>query len=76
VHELEENEEDLVVEIENLAKERHSLELKYHGKCQENETLQLTITEETQRHENTYAENCILLRKLDSKQKKNIKLTE
>jgi len=74
VQQLEENEEDLVLEIENIAKERHALELQYHGKCQENVTLSMSITELTRKQENTDSEINLILKKLESEQKKSKEL--
>ena len=71
MEELEENEEDLVSEIENIAKERHNLELQYHAKCQENEDMKITLAEECRLQENLDSEKNVLVKKLESQQQKN-----
>lgn len=71
VQELEENEKDLVIELEHIAKERHSVELQYHGKCQENETLKATFIEQSRKNESQQSEMDILRKKLESEQKRN-----
>lgn len=69
VQELEENEEDLILEIENIANERHNLELQHHVKCRENEALKITIAEETRLRDNVESEKTLVLKKLESEQK-------
>lgn len=71
VQQLEENEDDLVLEIENIANERHHLELKHHEKCGDNETLKITIAEEVRLRDNLESEKTVVLRKLEAAQKKN-----
>ncbi len=71
VQELEENEKDLVIELEHIAKERHSVEMQYHSKCQENETLKATFIEQSRKNESLQSEMDILRKKLESEQKRN-----
>ena len=68
---MEENEDDLVLEIENIASERHNLELQYHGKCRENETVKINIAEEKRFRDNLEAEKTVLIKKLEAEQNKS-----
>ncbi len=71
IQELEENEEDLVTEIENLARERQVLEIENHEQKYEMESLKLSITELTRYQDTTTSEMVLVRRKLEAEQKKN-----
>ncbi len=71
IKELEENEEDLVLEIENIAGERHTFELQLHGKSQENETLKISMAEESRVRNILETEKTLLIKKLEAEQIKS-----
>ena len=75
VQELEENEEDLVSEIENLARENQSLELENHEQKCEHESLQMTLAELTRMRDNSTSELELTQRRFEAEQKKNNRWT-
>ncbi len=72
---MEENEEDLVYEIENLAKERQASEVENHEQKYENESLKMTIAELTRIRDTSDAELGLIRRKFEAAQEKNNELT-